>query len=119
MMKVHIVTQGKYGDRELIGVVSDPVKIPLGILQQSDVVVHNYELDSLPVLEVGESPWIVIYDETGEATDAWTSSLNEFLGPETPEWDIKPRHLRKVIACSELKAIAKAKVRVETEGLVS
>ncbi len=119
MMKVHIVTQGKYGDKEIIGVVSDPAKVSPGILEQLDVEIQDYELDSLLVLETGESPWEVIYDETGESTDAWIAPISEFLDPGPPEWDNHTRHLRRVIACSEPEAIVKATVRFETEGLVS
>lgn len=119
MMKVYIVTQGKYADKEIIGVVSDPTKVSPGLLQQEDVEVHDYELDSLPVLQPGESPWIVIYDDTGESTDAWVEPLSSFLVPGLPEWDNKTRHLRKVIARSEEEAIVKARALFETEGLVS
>lgn len=115
-MKVYVITQGQPGELGIVGVVTDKIMIPPGVLEQRHTEVVEVDLDALPDLKEGESLWEVFYKEEGPS-DGMKINLTQYENNE--EWDNGDTHYRIVIANSEEEAIEFAKERYEREGNIN
>lgn len=72
-----IITQGRYSDTRVIGVVKEESEIPKGILEQEDIDV--FEAPVVPYIGAGYMPFSVLFDKVNG--DHWVhlTSVHEFV----------------------------------------
>ncbi len=96
-----VITQGRYSDTRVIGVVKEESEIPKGVLEQKDILV--FEAPVLPYVPSGYKPYEVFIDRKGDAHDAYETNIYMYATVE--DWTNEHTLYRHVLAETGEKAI--------------
>lgn len=100
-MKLYVVTQGKYSDRTIIGIVDDKSLIQMG--DEDEIEVTEYELNDLVSIPPGYRNYSVEMNKDGTAYADPESLMSKLVWSE--EWRTDESWHTHAIARSEEHAI--------------
>ena len=106
-----VITQGRYSDTRVIGVVKEESEIPKGILEQEDIEV--FAAPVVPYIGAGYMPFSVLIDKINGDHWAHLIDVHEFVNGK----DYANEHTicQHVLARSEEKAIAQVNDKTHRE----